>query len=106
MRKIEHHVAQENHVEALRLNGSGAQRLAWRKLHIFVELGFHHPVLADMIEVAHQKSRRQSAIHLDAVIAAGVRALHHLGADVGAFNADDSSPTAAENARACIMASE
>ena len=51
-------------------------------------LGLDRPILADVVEVAHDETGGQAAIDLDAVVAAGLGALDDLGADVGALDAD------------------
>ena len=84
-----------------RLKGSGeAHRLAWRKLHSLADLGLDGPILASVVEVADHETGGQSAVDLDAVVAAGLGALDDLGSRCRCLRCGSSSRRAGESARA------
>ncbi len=85
--EIDHHVAQENDVERF-AHGGGQAEVALLKAAQALEVGDHFPFVAGAQEILKEHAGRQTAIDLDALIAAGGGALDHFGREVGAEDLD------------------
>src|SRR5271166_1455408 len=91
LREVEHDVAQEDNVEAVVAAVEGQRRRAEvgaAEIAQLANLRFDGPGFSGVEEVADNVPGRQAAVHLDAMIAAGLCALDHFGANVCALDAD------------------
>ena len=90
LREVKHHVAQKDHVEAVVdtvVGQSSAAEIGLAEVAHLLHFRLDYPILAVVIEVAHDKARRETAVHLDAVITGCLGAFHHFGADIRALDA-------------------
>ncbi len=62
--------------------------MAWREVAELPNLCLGHPLFSHMIEVAHDMPRRQTTVHLDAVVEASLGSVHDLMTNVGTLDAN------------------
>jgi len=90
VREVQHHVPQKDHVESIARAIERQNRrtqIGPSKVAELANLRLDDPVLADVIEVANHKPRRQAAIDLNALKAPLLRTLNNLRAKIRSFNA-------------------
>ena len=104
--EVKHDVAQEDHIETLVKGQRQLAQIGLAEVAELANLRFRNPVFADVVEVAHHVARRKTAIDLDAVITARLRALAPLRCEMSVPSMRMFQPASMGKCSSSSMASE
>ena len=88
VRKVQHHIAQKDDVEALAIGQSGIAQVGDPEMAEPADFVFGDPVFFEMIEKANDISRGKATVHFDAMVTAATRALNDFPGDIASVDAD------------------